>query len=360
MAREINLGRIGFKNKGAWKSGIQYYKHDIVTYNGSVYCCKLEHTASASVTPAATNHWDQWTDTTKGPKGEPGNPGIQGPVGPKGDTGPAGPAGPVGPAGAPGRDGAKGEPGTPGKDGLPGPAGPVGADGAKGEPGKDGLPGPKGDIGPQGERGLPGPIGPVNPEAENSKRLGGFTADKFIKTSDVSVDALGEKLVKRDNNGDFKGRWITANNFLSLAEAKDTLFAADSQICFRQKQTSPTDPKHMQFVSANRFKALLGLANVYKTDTRNKDSMSSEVLPSPTIDLSKANCFELTIQAAGVLTLSNGIKGQTGLIMINAANLINGFATNIKFRKVPSFPLNSIEVFSYFWVNDDYIAMARA
>ena len=74
MARTLNLGRIGFKNKGAWQQ-IQYYENDVVSYEGSVYCCKIAHVATATITPTSTEHWDMWTDAVKGPKGDRGEKG---------------------------------------------------------------------------------------------------------------------------------------------------------------------------------------------------------------------------------------------------------------------------------------------
>lgn len=130
MSRQLNLGRIGFKNKGAWVPA-KYYEHDVVSFNGSVYCCKLEHTSTGDITPANTEHWDQWTDMTMGPQGIQG---IQGPKGDKGETGL------VGPQGIQGETGPKGERGETGPVGPKGERGETGERGPRGETGAPGLP----------------------------------------------------------------------------------------------------------------------------------------------------------------------------------------------------------------------------
>lgn len=130
MSRQLNLGRIGFKNKGAWVPA-KYYEHDVVSFNGSVYCCKLEHTSTGDITPANTEHWDQWTDMTMGPQG------IQGIPGPKGDKGETGL---VGPQGIQGETGPKGERGETGPVGPKGERGETGERGPRGETGAPGLP----------------------------------------------------------------------------------------------------------------------------------------------------------------------------------------------------------------------------
>lgn len=130
MSRQLNLGRIGFKNKGAWVPA-KYYEHDVVSFNGSVYCCKLEHTSTGDITPANTEHWDQWTDMTMGPQG------IQGIPGPKGDKGETGL---VGPQGIQGETGPKGERGDTGPVGPKGERGETGERGPRGETGAPGLP----------------------------------------------------------------------------------------------------------------------------------------------------------------------------------------------------------------------------
>lgn len=130
MSRQLNLGRIGFKNKGAWVPA-KYYEHDVVSFNGSVYCCKLEHTSTDDITPANTEHWDQWTDMTMGPQGIQG---IQGPKGDKGETGL------VGPQGIQGETGPKGDRGETGPVGPKGERGETGERGPRGETGAPGLP----------------------------------------------------------------------------------------------------------------------------------------------------------------------------------------------------------------------------
>ena len=80
---------------------------------------------------------------------------------------------------------------------------------------------------------------------------------------------------------------------------------------------------------------------------------------NPTIDLSKADNFEITLTGSGVLTLNNGIKGQSGVISIaNAATNITGYASNIKWRTTPT-NLQATETFAYFVWHDGYISIGR-
>lgn len=165
MSRQLNLGRIGFKNKGAWVPA-KYYEHDVVSFNGSVYCCKLEHTSTGDITPANTEHWDQWTDMTMGPQG------IQGIPGPKGDKGETGLVGP---------QGIQGETGPKGERGETGPVGP------KGERGETGERGPKGD---KGEPGLPAGMEAGFGDSETSTINQKFLTEKIKALGTVSnIDA---------------------------------------------------------------------------------------------------------------------------------------------------------------------------
>ena len=80
---------------------------------------------------------------------------------------------------------------------------------------------------------------------------------------------------------------------------------------------------------------------------------------SPTIDLTQADNFELTLTGSGVLTLNNGVKGQSGVINIsNAAANITGYASNIKWRTTPT-SLQATETFAYFVWQDGYISIGR-
>lgn len=56
----INLGRIGFVDKGAWADGLHKVL-DTVTYNENVYACILEHTSVAGdILPTNGTYWELW------------------------------------------------------------------------------------------------------------------------------------------------------------------------------------------------------------------------------------------------------------------------------------------------------------
>jgi len=65
------------------------------------------------------------------------------------------------------------------------------------------------------------------------------------------------------------------------------------------------------------------------------------------------------LTSKGVLTLANGVRGQSGVIAIsNAAANITGYASNVKWRTTPT-SLQSTETFAYFVWHDGYISIGR-
>lgn len=55
----INLGRIGFVNKGDYNALTAYKVNDIVKYTSGTYACKLAHTGQV---PTETTYWQEWVD----------------------------------------------------------------------------------------------------------------------------------------------------------------------------------------------------------------------------------------------------------------------------------------------------------
>jgi len=59
---QINLGRVGFVNKGAYIGGTTAYKvNDVVKYNNSVYVCTQAH--NTEHLPTDNGYWDIWIDS---------------------------------------------------------------------------------------------------------------------------------------------------------------------------------------------------------------------------------------------------------------------------------------------------------
>ena len=77
---------------------------------------------------------------------------------------------------------------------------------------------------------------------------------------EATSNSSSNTLVKRDVNGDFVGRWITADHFLMRTEAQDKNLDANSEICFRNAQASKNSPSHMRFATLAKFKEALGLS----------------------------------------------------------------------------------------------------
>ena len=59
---EFKLGRIRFVWKGAWASGSNYYKDDIVRHGGRTYYCAVGHTSQALFTTDEATKWNLFTD----------------------------------------------------------------------------------------------------------------------------------------------------------------------------------------------------------------------------------------------------------------------------------------------------------
>ena len=160
--------------------------------------------------------------------------------------------------------------------------------------------------------------------------------------------------VMRTENGDFSGRYIEAGHFKMLDPNEDYLFTLPIEIIYRQ--THQNGQHWLRGVSADKFREVLKL---FRLDKRNATSVYTASQANPTIDLSLADNFELTLTGSGVLTLNNGIKGQSGVITLsNAATNITGYASNIKWRTTPT-NLQATETFAYFVWHDEYISIGR-
>ena len=57
----VNLGRIGFVNKGNWVASTAYKLNDVVTYSNKVYACTIAHT---STTTFDETKWILWVDNS--------------------------------------------------------------------------------------------------------------------------------------------------------------------------------------------------------------------------------------------------------------------------------------------------------
>ena len=175
-----------------------------------------------------------------------------------------------------------------------------------------------------------------------------------VLTGTKDAAATANAIVARDANGDFSGRYISATSFKSTANIDDTRINAQSGIMFQD----PSD-KFLRPASIEKLKEVLELHKLFRLDRRNATSVYEASQASPTIDLSKADNFELTLTVSGALTLNNGIDGQSGVIAINnAATNITGYASNIKWRTTPT-SLQATEIFAYFVWHDGYISIGR-
>ena len=188
----------------------------------------------------------------------------------------------------------------------------------------------------------------------NGSNSDNTSAGWSLVTSELTTGSYPSTAVMRSENGDFAGRYIEAVQFKMSAPKEDALFTPSNEILFRQSHQDGQN--WLRAVNADKFKEVLKL---FKLDQRNATSVYTASQASPTIDLSRADNFEITLTGSGVLTLNNGIKGQSGVITLsNAAANITGYASNIKWRTTPT-NLQATETFAYFIWHDGYISIGR-
>ncbi len=158
--------------RGPWKSNEEYYKNDVVYFEGSSFIAVMNNCNS----PPFSNDcvWEIMALGVQGPPGPQGEQGIPGPQGEQGIPGPQGEQGIPGPQGEQGIPGPQGEQGPPGPPGETPPilnptiiTGPPGPQGEQGPPGPQGSPGPQGEQGPQGS---PGPQGPQGEKGDQGEK----------------------------------------------------------------------------------------------------------------------------------------------------------------------------------------------
>ena len=185
-------------------------------------------------------------------------------------------------------------------------------------------------------------------------QAGNSTIGWNIIAAALTTGNYPDTAVMRNENGDFSGRYIEAAQLKMSAPKEDAIFTPTNEIIFRQ--THQDGQNWLRAVSADKLREALKL---FRLDRRNATSVYTASQASPTIDLSRADNFEITLTGGGVLTLSNGVKGQSGVITLsNAAANITGYASNIKWRTMPT-SLQATETFAYFVWHDGYISIGR-
>lgn len=101
--------------------------------------------------------------------------------------------------------------------------------------------------------------------------------------------------------------------------------------------------------------------NSEKPDYHQRNSANPSKVTSVTgniVDLSQSDNFTVSLNTAGMLTLTNPSVGQSGVLIVSGATNISGFSSNISFRIVPT-GLNATETFAYFVQSEDVIKMGR-
>ena len=216
-------------------------------------------------------------------------------------------------------------------------------------------------------------------QAADSAKLGGAAADKYMNIDKYNPTAASSPntLALRDENGDFKGRKVTAGNFLTTEKAQDDAIDEHSEICYRAAQSSEADPKQMRFATLGKMKSALEIdqklgkndkaadsaklggvegGNFHRKDGANGSKITT--ITSLEVDLTQGDNFVLNLSAPGTLALKNGTVGQSGALIVRNATNITGYDAALGFRATPT-GLGATEVFAYFVVDQNEIKMGR-
>ncbi|MCD8212856.1 MAG: hypothetical protein LUC34_02180 [Campylobacter sp.] len=198
-------------------------------------------------------------------------------------------------------------------------------------------------------------------QAGDSAKLGGLAASSYLTKTDTGIANNASPLLSNIDSFD------TPTGFyrVSHADTAGTLpptfkerqlhgFLIVERIdsnWIKQTLTSFADSSRI-WVRANSAIGVWGdWEYIHTNRILNKNSL--------VVDLNLADNFELTPGDNGVLTLQNGIRGQSGVIIINGADTkITGYAPNLIFNKVPT-GLDKAQAFSYFVLSNTHIIMRK-
>lgn len=185
----------------------------------------------------------------------------------------------------------------------------------------------------------------VEKSATNPTKLNGKSAN---------TENVKDTLVLRDDRGNIRAG---IGNFSSLIVddiTRNSNISGNASILFSSNRDG-----RILASNAEAFKNWVGVNDKFDKTTSNASKVSALSTDNGTISLSDTDNYVITMTGNGVLTLNDIKFGQSGILIVINANRITGFASNLKFRKIPT-DLQPTEIFSYFKYANNFIAMGRA
>lgn len=185
----------------------------------------------------------------------------------------------------------------------------------------------------------------VERSATNPTTLGGKSAN---------TENVKDTLVLRDNRGNIRAGIGTFSSLIVDDITRNSNISGNASILFSSNRDG-----RILASNTEAFKNWVGVNDKFDKTTSNASKVSALSTDNGTISLSDTDNYVITMTGNGVLTLNDIKFGQSGILIVINANRITGFASNLKFRKIPT-DLQPTEIFSYFKYANNFIAMGRA
>lgn len=185
----------------------------------------------------------------------------------------------------------------------------------------------------------------VERSATNPTTLGGKSAN---------TENVKNTLVLRDDRGNIRAGIGYFSTLITEDITRNSNISGNASILFSSNRDG-----RILASNAEAFKNWVGVNDKFDKTTSNASKVSALSTDNGTISLSDTDNYVITMTGNGVLTLNDIKFGQSGILIVINANRITGFASNLKFRKIPT-DLQPTEIFSYFKYANNFIAMGRA
>lgn len=182
---------------------------------------------------------------------------------------------------------------------------------------------------------------------------GGSSSDaQTLRGYAPNTSAISNTIVQRDSSGNIYGKTGSFDNVF-MSSPLDDSFGPSNYVAY-------FNGTRLRAASLSRFKSMLNIGNVMRTDTRNAPNIyRKDNITDGVVSMANHDNALVSFAANAMLQISNLALGQNGIIVIVGADKITGFHSSLKFRQVPT-GLQQVEIFTYFYCNDNYIAMGRA
>lgn len=142
-----------------------------------------------------------------------------------------------------------------------------------------------------------------------------------VLAANATDNSTPNTLVSRNADGDFKGRRVTAGNFLTTEKAQDDAIDENSEICYRAAQSSEAEPKQMRFATLGKIISMLKVeaateakAGIVKIKKQIGNTPTDDVVPTEkAVADALAKGFSNSKLQNGYTKLPNGIIMQWGI-----------------------------------------------